>query len=598
LENSIMAVSRGLGIGTKLLIAITGVLIAVVTANSLTFIHGYKSDVREDLMEKAASFTALADETKNHVARLHQERAFDTKAMVAEVVESMKHGGDYKKTRYFNSIPIVAGWTAAKEAAKREHIEFELPAFDARNKDNTPTPGSFREQMLRDLTAQVNSNGGDTLGRIDEQENTIHYMRAVRLDESCMSCHGDPAKYDTKDDQGNFDGKDVLGFAMEGWKPGDMHGAFEVIMPLEHLDNQLAGFITTGAEIVLPIFVIGIGLIVIMIRQLLAAPLKQFTDVIERIVAGGGDLTQRFNLNRTDELGTLAWTLDSFVVGLQKIISTVADSTRQVAAAATQIAASSEQMSEGMTRQQQQASQVAAAVEEMSATVIEVAKKSGEAANAANGSQKDANSGGEVVRQTVTEIKAIAQDVSSSAEAVAGLGKKGEQIGAIIEVINDIADQTNLLALNAAIEAARAGEHGRGFAVVADEVRKLAERTQQATEEVSKSIREIQDETKSAVVRIEAGSKRVNHGVELAGNAGQSLERIVASSQTLGSMVESIAAAAEEQSAASEQIAKSIEQINAVTRESAEGASQAAKAAGDLSSQAERLQSLVTGIKF
>jgi methyl-accepting chemotaxis protein len=593
-----MAVRQGLGLSVKIAGAAVVVLVGVLAVNYIVFVRGYKSDVREDLMEKAASFTALADETKNHVARLHHDHTFDTKTMVAEVVETMKNGGDYKKTRFFNTIPVVAGWTAARDAAKRENIEFRVPAFDARNKENTPPPGSFREQLLRDLTAQANANGGDSIGRIDEKTNTLHYMRAIKLDDSCMMCHGDPAKYDTKDEKGNYDGKDLLGFAMESWKPGDMHGAFEIAMPLGPVDKQVASFITNGLMISVPLAIAAIGALIFLLHTMLSRPLNNLIAIVQEIASGEGDLTKRLNIQRGDEIGRLAHWFDTFIGSLHKIISDVASSTRQVAAAATEIAASSEQMSAGITRQQQQASQVSAAVEEMSATVTEVAKKSGEAANAASGSQKDANSGGEVVRQTVTEIKAIAQDVSSSAEAVAGLGKKGEQIGAIIEVINDIADQTNLLALNAAIEAARAGEHGRGFAVVADEVRKLAERTQQATEEVSKSIREIQDETKSAVVRIEAGSKRVNHGVELAGNAGQSLERIVASSQTLGSMVESIAAAAEEQSAASEQIARSIEQINAVTRESAEGASQAAKAAGDLSSQAERLQSLVGRFKL
>ena len=593
-----MAVRQGLGLSVKIAGAVVVVLVAVLAVNYIVFVRSYKTDVRDDLMEKAASFTALADETKNHVARLHHDHTFDTKTMVAEVVETMKNGGDYKKTRFFNTIPVVAGWTAAQDAAKREHIEFRVPAFEARNKANIPEPGSFREQLLRDLTAQAKSNGGDSIGRIDEKTNTLHYMRAIKLDDSCMMCHGDPAKYDTKDEKGNYDGKDVLGFAMEGWKPGDMHGAFEIAMPLGPVDKQVASFITNGLVISVPLAIAAIGALLFLLRTMLSKPLNNLIAIVQEIASGEGDLTKRLNIQRGDEIGRLAHWFDTFIGSLHKIISDVASSTRQVAAAATEIAASSEQMSAGITRQQQQASQVSAAVEEMSATVTEVAKKSGEAANAASGSQKDANSGGEVVRQTVTEIKAIAQDVSSSAEAVAGLGKKGEQIGAIIEVINDIADQTNLLALNAAIEAARAGEHGRGFAVVADEVRKLAERTQQATEEVSKSIREIQDETKSAVVRIEAGSKRVNHGVELAGNAGQSLERIVASSQTLGSMVESIAAAAEEQSAASEEIARSIEQINAVTRESAEGASQAAKAAGDLSSQAERLQNLVGRFKL
>lgn len=593
-----MSFFKGLGLSAKITAVVVASIVVLVAVNSIVFIRGYARDVEQDLISKASSFTALADETKNHVSKLHHDKVFDVQTMLAEVNQTVTSGGDYKTTRFFNTIPVVAGWTAAGDAARRENLDFKVPAFDARNKENTPEPGSFREALLRDLTSQVKAGGKDSLGRIDTKTNKLHYMRAIKLDDSCMMCHGDPAKYDQRDEKGNYDGKDILGFAMESWKPGDVHGAFEVIMPLDPLDAQVAGFMGNSLMITVPLAVVSIGSLIYLLRTLLSRPLNNLVEMVKEIASGEGDLTKRLKLQRGDEIGRLGHWFDEFLSSLHKIISDVSGSTRQVAAAATEIAASSEQMAAGISRQQQQASQVSAAVEEMAATVTEVAKKSGEAAQAASDSQKDANTGGDVVRQTVTEIKAIAEDVMSSAAAVAGLGKKGEQIGAIIEVIDDIADQTNLLALNAAIEAARAGEHGRGFAVVADEVRKLAERTQQATEEVSRSIREIQEETKSAVVRIEAGSKRVNHGVELAGNAGNSLERIVNSSQTVGSMVTSIAAAAEEQSAASEQIARSIEQINAVTRESAEGANQAAKAAGDLSAQAEKLQSLVSRFKL
>jgi methyl-accepting chemotaxis protein len=327
-------------------------------------------------------------------------------------------------------------------------------------------------------------------------------------------------------------------------------------------------------------------------------PLNAVTARLKDIAEGEGDLTQRVDETRADELGELGRYFNIFAGKIQGLMKEIAGNSKSVAAASTQIAASAEEMAAGLKQQQEQTSQVSAAVEEMSQSVIEVAKKSSEASGAASDSGKQATGGGSVVRDTIEQMQGIANQVSESAAAIGSLGKKSEQIGQIIGVINDIADQTNLLALNAAIEAARAGEHGRGFAVVADEVRKLAERTTQATEEVARSIREIQTETGTAVERISQGRQQVTKGVELANSAGGALERIVASSQSLQSMVQSIAAAAEEQSAASEQIARSIEQINAVTRESNEGASQAAQAAAQLSRQAESLQSMVGRFKI
>ncbi|MCX5689883.1 MAG: methyl-accepting chemotaxis protein, partial [Planctomycetota bacterium] len=223
---------------------------------------------------------------------------------------------------------------------------------------------------------------------------------------------------------------------------------------------------------------------------------------------------------------------------------------------------------------------------------------SADAAGRAQDSGKAATEGGQVVQETIQGMRAIAEAVTAGASSVQELGRRGEQIGEIIKVINDIADQTNLLALNAAIEAARAGEHGRGFAVVADEVRKLADRTTNATEEIAQSIQAIQQETQGAVAKMNMGTSQVEVGVGRATKAGESLRAIVSSAEDVALMIRSIAAAAEEQSAAGEQVSRSIQGINSVTSETANGAEQAAQAAADLSAKAESLRGLVSSFRL
>jgi methyl-accepting chemotaxis protein len=194
-------------------------------------------------------------------------------------------------------------------------------------------------------------------------------------------------------------------------------------------------------------------------------------------------------------------------------------------------------------------------------------------------------------------MEKIAAVVNESATAIKELGRSSEKIGEIIGVIDDIADQTNLLALNAAIEAARAGEQGRGFAVVADEVRKLAERTTTATKEIASMIKGIQSETGNAVGSMEKGTKEVEDGKLLADKAGDALREILDGNQKLTDMIQQIATAATEQSSAAEEISKNVEQVSVTAKESATGNQQAAKAAEDLSGQAEELNRIVSQFK-
>jgi methyl-accepting chemotaxis protein len=283
---------------------------------------------------------------------------------------------------------------------------------------------------------------------------------------------------------------------------------------------------------------------------------------------------------------------------VSSMIARVNAAVSATASASSEISSSTEEMAAGAHEQTQQAAEVASAVEQMTKTILETTKHASSAAETARRAGVTAASGGSVVKETISGMNRIAEVVMQSAATAAALGKSSDQIGEIIQVIDDIADQTNLLALNAAIEAARAGEQGRGFAVVADEVRKLAERTTKATKEIAQMIKQIQKDTLGAVDAMEQGKKEVDAGKSLANKADRSLSEIIDGATKVVDTVTQVAAASEEQSSASEQISKNIEAIASVTQQSAAGAHQIARAAEDLNRLTENLQQLTSMFKI
>jgi methyl-accepting chemotaxis protein len=584
---------QSLGLGTRIIGAVCAAMLLVSVLADMVFVHQFRERALAGLGERASAFTAMADATKNHVAGLHARKDFNTGELLRDLATDRQQGRKYVDSRIFATVPVVSGWQVAAEAAKKENVRFDVVAFNARNPDHEPSATSFEAAALRQLERSALDGKAETLSIVDKASNSLHHFRAIRLTQDCLQCHGEPGnEFDAEKD-----GKDPVGFAMEGWKVGDVHGAYHVVMPLDQVDAQVAGFLGTSMLVIVPTTIAVLGLLWYLISRMFNRPMQALIARIEDIAHGEGDLTQRVTVKSRDEVGRLATGFNTFVGKIHDVVAEVAANANNVAASSTEIAASSEQMAAGMQQQSEQIMRVSAAVEEMGASVVEVARKSGVATNRAVESGRIATDGGEIVQQTVAGMKAIADAVAEGAQSVQGLGRRGEQIGEIIEVINDIADQTNLLALNAAIEAARAGEHGRGFAVVADAVRKLADRTTAATEEIAKSIQEIQRETQGAVSKMNAGNEHVRSGVERAQKAGESLSRIVSSAGAVAEMIRSIAAVAQEQSRAGEEVSRNIDGINSVTRQTAEGAGQAARAAAEMSSQAEVLRTLVSRFK-
>ncbi|WP_409936852.1 methyl-accepting chemotaxis protein [Pseudomonas sp. MPDS] len=329
----------------------------------------------------------------------------------------------------------------------------------------------------------------------------------------------------------------------------------------------------------------------LVITRQIVGPLDQTLKVAERIAAG--DLTHNLTSERRDELGQLQRAMQSMTVGLRQLIGGISDGVTQIASAAEQLSAVTEQTSAGVNSQKVETDQVATAMHEMTATVQEVARNAEEASEAAVAADQQAREGEKVVGEAIAQIERLALEVGNSTTAMGDLKRESDKIGSVLDVIKSVAQQTNLLALNAAIEAARAGEAGRGFAVVADEVRSLAQRTQKSTEEIEELIVGLQSGTEQVATIMDNSRSLTDNSVELTRRAGGSLENITRTVSAIQSMNQQIAAAAEQQSAVAEEINRSVLNVRDVSEQTASSSEETAASSAELARLGVHLQTLV-----
>lgn len=345
------------------------------------------------------------------------------------------------------------------------------------------------------------------------------------------------------------------------------------------------------------VFTIAAGLIGLVSTRGIIRPLENLKAMIRDIAEGGGDLTQRLNMKSKDEVGELAHWFDTFVAKLQAMIKDVGSITLPLNDASKELDSVAHSTGDNVVRQKDQISTVATAMTEMVATAQESAQNAEIAAQATSQADQEAQKGTQIVGQSIVSINQLASEVGRAADVIQQLEKDTDSVATVLDVIKGIAEQTNLLALNAAIEAARAGEQGRGFAVVADEVRTLAQRTQESTLEIQNIIEQLQSRAKEAVRVMESGKEQTSSSVEQAKEANETFVRIAKAIASVTDMTTQIASAAEEQSSVAEDINADVVKISQMADQTAEDSKKTAASSGKLDTLASKLDSAVSRFK-
>ena len=375
-------------------------------------------------------------------------------------------------------------------------------------------------------------------------------------------------------------------------------GVVEFSVSTERRNATLRDLIIKTAAQLIILNIILVFTLSMSLRKMLFQPLGRISHALQEIASGEADLTKRLAVGNRDEIGDVAYWFNTFVERLQQIVGHVVESSNGLAKAEESMSIGIEQSAQRAGEQSEIIASMAAAMEEMTVGISHVSDQGTTVRSVSEKSGNLARGGSGAVKELVTEMRRISDSVNRSSETIEALGKESEKINSVVNVIKDIADQTNLLALNAAIEAARAGEAGRGFAVVADEVRKLAERTTKSTGEISNIIGIVQGGIQQAVERMHSGVEAVTSGLRSADEAGTAIEKLNESSGTVVASINDISLAISEQSSASAEIARRVESIAQLADESNVAMNQTAESARTVKHLVEALRSEIGGFRI
>jgi len=556
---------RNLRIGPKFVLSL-GLLAVVLVVCGLWGVY---------LQEEGRMRMLLEEEGKIIQAQVEVTRAYIAKNYVGKIKKSSMgsqlhvardHGEDPDAIPF----PATATQEIGKELAGRGVYQARLVSSQPMNPANAPQ-NEFEVNAM-----ELINKGVESFSEVRVINGVLTFLRASAdraSVEACVNCHT---------------GKNL----------GDVIGMLSMAIPMTHAQASMQSSVIYSGLWMVAIIVVFLVAVYWLIHLFVLKPLHALTAISHDIAQGEGDLTKRVPVGSgSDEISGLARDFNLFIQKMHGAISLVNQATNRLATSTIELASTADNVVRTAEGQESRALQSASAVEEMTMTAGEVARNSTEAARIAQETAETARSGQEVMTQTVTGMQQVSEAVVQAATIITTLGRSSDQIGAIVRVIEDIADQTNLLALNAAIEAARAGEQGRGFAVVADEVRKLAERTTKATKEIGDMIRQIQQDTKSAVASMDQGTNEVGQGVALANKTGEALSKIHSMINSTAGMIQQIASAAEEQSYATRQIAGDLESMTQTTRQTTSGIGESAQACHELSTLANDLQKTMRAFK-